>query len=152
MPLVVLPFLGVLFIPPPPPHAGSTTVKASRAHSAIRPTIFFRRAEPDRTLRPTKANAGNGSQSALSIPAALREAVVEPTVVKVNIALPPPLVTVTGFVFPIEQVAAGLTTGATLHASITLPVYPLADARLNWVVEMLPALTVAGFGVPTEIE
>jgi len=38
------------------------------------------------------------------------------------VALPPPLLTATGFVPLIEQVAAGETTGATLQESVTLPV------------------------------
>jgi hypothetical protein len=38
-----------------------------------------------------------------------------PVVVKVNVALPPVLVTVTGLVLPKEQVGAGLTTDAILR-------------------------------------
>jgi hypothetical protein len=48
-------------------------------------------------------------------------ALAVPTVVKVNVALAPALVTGTGFVPPMEQVGAGLTTGETLHESLTLP-------------------------------
>ena len=44
-----------------------------------------------------------------------------PTVVNVNVALPPALVTVTGLELPKEQDGAGLTTGAMLHESVTLP-------------------------------
>jgi hypothetical protein len=44
-----------------------------------------------------------------------------PTVVKANVALPPALVTATGLELPKEQVGAGLTTGAMLQESVTLP-------------------------------
>jgi hypothetical protein len=43
-----------------------------------------------------------------------------PIDVKVNVALPPALVTATGFV-PMEQVGAGLTTGEMLQESVTVP-------------------------------
>jgi hypothetical protein len=43
------------------------------------------------------------------------------TVVKFNIALAPEPFTVTGFGLPTEQAGAGLTTGETLHESLTVP-------------------------------
>src|ERR1700722_7604539 len=73
-----------------------------------------------------------------------------PIVVKVNVALPPVLVTVTGIVLPNEQVGAGLTTGAMLHESVTVPVYPLAGTTLTVAEAELPGLSEVGLAVPAE--
>jgi hypothetical protein len=51
-----------------------------------------------------------------------RNAAVDgPIAVKVKVALPPALVTATGFALPMEQVGAGLTTGEIVQDSLTLP-------------------------------
>ena len=71
---------------------------------------------------------------------------------KVSVALPPLLVTVTGLVLPNEQVGAGVTTGAIAQERVTLPVYPLADANVIVACEELPGLIVAGFAVPADKE
>ena len=64
----------------------------------------------------------------------------------VRVAVPPALVTVTGLVLPKEQVGAGVTAGEMLHESVTLPVYPLVEARVTVDCELLPGLIVACAG------
>jgi hypothetical protein len=66
----------------------------------------------------------------------------EPTVVNVRVAEPPLAVTLTGLVLPNEHVGAGVTTGATLQESVTVPVYPLAGVIDTVDCDEPPGLTV----------
>jgi hypothetical protein len=63
-------------------------------------------------------------------------------VLKVSVALPPLLVTVTGLVLPNEQAGAVVTAGAMLQESVTLPAYPLVDATVTVACDEPPGLIV----------
>jgi predicted deacylase len=73
-------------------------------------------------------------------------------VLKVSIADPPVLVTVTGLVLPNEHVGAGVTAGAMLHESVTLPVYPLVEVTVIAEVDEPPGLTEDGLALAAASE
>jgi hypothetical protein len=66
------------------------------------------------------------------------------------VALPPPLVTETGLLLPKEHDGAGVTTGAMLQESVTLPVYPFAEPTVTVACEDDPGLIVLCVGAPAE--
>ena len=66
----------------------------------------------------------------------------------VTVAVPPLPVTDTGLVLPNEQLGAGVTTGAIVQESVTLPLYPLADVTLTVAWDVPPGLIVPWVGVP----
>jgi hypothetical protein len=69
--------------------------------------------------KPSSTRPGRGIQKAEKVEEACRVNPDGPTVVKVRVALPPAVVVETGF--EKEQVGAGFTIGAILHASVTVP-------------------------------
>lgn len=116
-------------VPPPPPlllldpQAGRRVRLASTVPNKKKANTFRRResAAPNHEPKPSRASPGRGSHRAYCKIELRSIAAEAPTVVKVNVALPPALVAATGLVFPKEHAGAGLTTGATLHESVTLP-------------------------------
>jgi hypothetical protein len=125
---------------------------ASTVQTSRRPIRFLPRELLEPNLKPISTSPGRGSHSAKNMLERRITAPDGPIVVKVNTALPPVLVTVTGLVLPKEQVGAGLTTGAILHESVTVPVYPLAGTTLTVAEAELPGLTEVGLAVPAESE
>ncbi len=84
----------------------------------------MRRLYPLTRHMPSSMNPEIGRNAAYCILDRLNNVAVDgPTVVKVSVALTETApVTETGLVLPNEQDGAGLTTGAILQASVTLPV------------------------------
>jgi hypothetical protein len=72
----------------------------------------------------------------------------EPTVENVSVADPPLALTFTGLVLPNPHVGAGVTTGAILQESVTVPVYPFAGVMVTVDCDEPPGLTVPCVGVP----
>ena len=108
--------------------------------------LFLRREPLEPKLRPSNASAGNGSQNAqkvFDLCCAWAEAA---TVVKVMVAVPPLLPTVTGMVLPNEQAACegvNVTVALTAHERVTAPVYPFAEVAVTVVCTLPPGLMVA---------
>jgi hypothetical protein len=113
--------------PPPlplPPHAGMTMMRTSTIQSKRKASHFFLREAGETKPAPNKTRPGIGNSSAKKAREGWRSAADEATVVKVRVAVPPLLPTVTGLVLPNEHVGAGVTAGEMLHESVTVPVYP----------------------------
>jgi hypothetical protein len=68
------------------------------------------------------------------------------------VAVPPLADTDTGLELPKEQFGAGVTTGAIVQESVTVPVYPLLDATVIMACDVPPGLIVPALGVPPESE
>jgi hypothetical protein len=79
----------------------------------------------------------------------------EARVENVTIAVPPLAPTVTGLVLPNEQFACpgvNVTVDVTLHARVTVPVYPFAELTVTVACDEPPGLIDAGLAVPAESE
>ena len=72
--------------------------------------------------------------------------------VNVSVAVPPLAVTVAGLVLPNPHDGAGVTAGAMLQESVTLPVYPLDDATVMVAWDDPPGLMEDCVGVPADSE
>jgi len=77
----------------------------------------------------------------------------EATVENVTVAVPPLLLTVTGFVLPNEQLACAAvkaTVDVTVQERVTEPVYPLVEAMVTLACAEPPGVIDAGFAAPAE--
>jgi hypothetical protein len=77
------------------------------------------------------------------------------TVENDSVAVPPLLLTAAGVVVPNEHVACdglNVTVEVTVHARLTVPLYPFACDTAIAAVDVPPGLIDAGLGAPAESE
>jgi hypothetical protein len=96
-------------------------IVANIIQKTANPKNLFRRDGREPVPRPSNTRTGTGNHSPASERTeCLISAADGPTAVNTKVALPPAVVTTTGFVPSMEQIAAGLTIGETLQTSFTL--------------------------------